>query len=553
MKYLLIIPIIIGLTYCTTSPSLNNNSSLTDISNSVDQDALALENIRMLIEDASLFSLHEALKQLEVESVGLTEQGEYYKFIAVSLLKLIFPYSEKTNIRVINPKSGMYTEIVNKAEEGAIIEIANEDVSFFTLVLSSTAALYTKSDAVMAKSLDILESIYSPDSMSFLPVYIRSFIFEKQNLFSDAFNGYIESLKIDSSSYVSEMGVIRILIRNGEFRKALSQLEKIQELYGQYSEIRYLHLDALIGNNELEKALILVSESLAANPDDILLTLKYADILQRQGQNSRALYMINSIESNVGESSASVRIRASILVNEKEYSQAIILLEKAVKKYSDDSEFRDLFGHLLLIAGKEGEGRVYLEDSLEINPDSLESLRLLTEEAIASKSWIRASEFVEKLLVKEIIDIYLRYAVIIYHNRDNNNIAVEYNLKIINEGQPLQEDYLSLINMLIEDGDSADAFDIVNRWIERSKSSSDRSYFYYLKSLVLNDPQAKLEILRKALFENLQNLDAIIAISDVYYILGEKRNSYRYLKQALILVPEDEPIKEKLRKLEKEL
>ena len=74
-----------------------------------------------------------------------------------------------------------------------------------------------------------------------------------------------------------------------------------------------------------------------------------------------------------------------------------------------------------------------------------------------------------------------------------------------------------------------------------------------MKSLVQINTLEKLDSLRQSLFENLQNLDAIIAIADAYYELGEKRKSYRYLKQALILVPDDELIRERLRKLEKEL
>jgi tetratricopeptide (TPR) repeat protein len=97
------------------------------------------------------------------------------------------------------------------------------------------------------------------------------------------------------------------------------------------------------------------------------------------------------------------------------------------------------------------------------------------------------------------------------------------------------------------------ALDILDKWIKISRSPVERSYFYYLRSLAQVDIREKLDSLRQSLFENLQNLDAIIAIADAYYNLGEKRKSYRYLKQALIMVPDDELIRERLRKLEKEL
>jgi len=544
---------LLGLTYCSTTPSPDNNLNQTDISNSIDQNVLYLENIRLLIEDSSLSSLREALTLLETESVGATEQGEYYKFVTVSLLKLVFPFAEESSIRVINPKSGMLTEIVKKAGEGEIIDIPNEEVSFFTLLLSSTAALYTDSEAVIDRSLDILDTIYLPDSKSYLPVYIRSFLFEKQNLFKYAFDGYLESLEIDSLSYPSEFGAIRILIRNEEYREAISHIENVRAKYGQSGEFINLFTDALIGNNNLDKALVLVSGALSLNPDDMNLTLKYADILQKQGKDSRALYMIKTIESSYGESLTSIRIRASILVKKENFTDALELLEKGMINYSDDPELRDLYGRILLLTGQDGEGRLYLEDSLELNPDSLGSLRLLTEEAILSKSWVRASSFVEKLIAKDDVDIYLRYAVEIYNNLDNYKKASEYNFRIINKGNPMHSDYYIAVRMFLEEGNYGAAADLADVWIKSSDNPADKSYFYYLKSLALKDPKVKLNILRQSLFENLQNLDAIIAISDAYYKMGEKRNSYRYLKQALILVPGDESVKEKLRKLEKEL
>lgn len=552
-KLILLIPVILGLTFCSTTRPSDNTINQADISNSIDHDVLILEEIRLLIEDGSLSSLRESLDLLEDKSIGGTEQGEYLKFVTGSFLKLVFPFSEESNIRVINPKSGVQSEIVKKAGEGEILDIPNEDVSFFTLLFSSTAALYTNSEAVIGRSLEILETIYSSDSRSWLPVFIRSFILEKQHLYNRALLGYLESLKLDPYSYPSEMGVIRMFLRNEEYREALIHIENIQDEYDQSIELSYMIIDALIGNDELKKALRIVSDLLVLNSDDMILTLKYADILQRQGQDSRALYMLGTIELITGESPVSIRIRVSILIKDGEYQKARELLEGKMTGFSDNTELRNLYGRVLLLTGDSDKGRVYLEDNLELNPGSLGSLRLLTEEAISSESWIRASEFVEKLLEKEATDTYLRYAVEIYRNLGSTKKAKDYNLRIINNGKPLHDDYYTYVDMFLVDDKASVVIDSVDKWIKDTDSPVDRSYFYYLKSLVTDDHQAKLDVLRQALFENLQNLEAIIAISDAYYQMGEKRNSYRYLKQALILVPGDELIKEKLRKLEKEL
>jgi tetratricopeptide (TPR) repeat protein len=552
IKLILLIFFIMGLTFCSTTLQ-NNNQDKTDISNSIDQDTIILEKVRLLIEDGSLTSLTQVITILETEKFGMTEQGEYQKFIAGSLLRLVFPISDRSNIRIISPKSGMLTQIVDKALEGKIIEIPNEDVNFFTLLLSSTAALYTESEAVMEKSLDILTTIYSVDSNSYLPIYIRSFLFENQNKYKQAFEGYLESLERDSFSYPSEFGIIRILINNGDYSKALSHLENVQNKYSQHKELKYLLVDALIGNKELDKALSIVSQALALDPDETVMTLKYADIMQQQGEDSRALYMLGTIETAVGESPESIRIRASILLKSGEYKQALLLIENAVKDFPDDSLIREIYGRILFLTGRDGEGREYLENSLKTNPDSLVSLQLLTEEAIGSGSWVRASEFIVKILEKSISDVFLRYAVEIYQNLGNIKKALEYNFIIINDGNPFYNDFHSAVNMLLREGNNKDAGSYIDDWISNSNNTKDKSYFYYLKSLVLTDNKDKLDVLRQSLFENLQNFDSILAIADAYYELGEKRSSYRYLKQALILEPENDYVKKKLRTLEKEL
>lgn len=552
IKLLLIVPVLIGFTYCSTTPS-EIDSTGRDISNSVDRDVAILETIRLMVEDGSLSSLGQAMILLENGSVGKTEQGEVLKFVATSLLQLVYPYYENLNTPVVSLKSGMLSEIVANVGEGDIIDIPNDEVNFFTLLLSSTASLFTNSDAVVNRSLEILDTIYSSESISFLPIYIKAYLLEQQELFREALDGYYKALELDDKSYPAKLGIIRILVKNGEYKKALSLMEELYGLYKHHIEITYIFVDILVGSNELERATFLVTNSLALNPNDMTMTLKYADILRMQGQITRSLHLLKVIESVMGRSKESVRVRGAILINGGDYKQASELLKDALNDYPDDQGLRALYGALLLITGNKGEGRAYMEGSLELNPYSLGSLRLLIEEAISLEEWTRAARFIEKLLVRDDSDIYLRYGIEIYQNLGNITKVLDYNSKIIDEGQPLLSDYTFYIDLLLRERKVKKSLEVAGTWIKKSSSPVERSHFYYLKSLAQLDTEEKLDSLHQALFENLQNLDAIIAISDLYYKLGEKRKSYRYLKQASILAEYDEPIRDRIRKLEKEL
>ena len=172
---------------------------------------------------------------------------------------------------------------------------------------------------------------------------------------------------------------------------------------------------------------------------------------------------------------------------------------------------------------------------------------------MSAEDWVRAAEFVEKVLEKDSSDPYLRYAVEIYQNLGNYSKVFNFSTRIIEEGQPLYSDYTAYINLLLREDNVKASLKIIDRWIGASSSPVEKSHFYYLKSIAQTDIAAKLDSLRQSLFENLQNLDAIIAIADAYYKLGEKRKSYRYLKQALIIAPDNDYIRVRLRKLEREL
>ena len=553
MKILLIIPIILGLTYCTSTQLPDGKTDSIDIENSIDTQALTLESIRLLVEDGSLSSLNEAINLIEDGNVRNTEKGSFYKIIILSLIKLVYPYSANAGITVNYPKNGILAELVEKAGKGEILDISKQKVDFFTLLLESTSALHTESEVVIIQSLDILDTIYNSDSNLFLPIFIKAYIKEKNKEYNEALKGYKKALEIDSFSYPAELGIIRILIRNSEFNLALKHINNIIKLYDKEPIVQYLYIDALIGNNQLIDAANIVSSYLVINPDNIELTLRYADILQREGKNSQASHLIQAIESISDNTPYSFFIKASIMFNNKNYSNAYSLLKVAVDEFPENIKLRNLYAKVLLVTGKTEAGREYLEDSFKINPSGLGSLRLLIEEAISSKDWNRAEGYIKKLLTNDNSDSSLRYAVLIYMNLKDNLKALVYNSKILERGHALHPDYLISTTLLIENGKRLKALKEIESWLEKSENSDDKSYFYYLRSLAQTNSQEKLDSLRQSLFENLQNLDAILAIADVYYNLNEKRSSYRYLKQALIISGNNKVIKEKLRKLEKEM
>ncbi|MEW5818388.1 MAG: tetratricopeptide repeat protein, partial [Spirochaetota bacterium] len=78
-----------------------------------------------------------------------------------------------------------------------------------------------------------------------------------------------------------------------------------------------------------------------------------------------------------------------------------------------------------------------------------------------------------------------------------------------------------------------------------------KSEVLYLAGLIQTNLNTKIEYLQSALFENLQNVEALIAISAAYENSGDFRKAYRYLKQAAALNPANENVNLKLKELDK--
>jgi Tfp pilus assembly protein PilF len=70
-----------------------------------------------------------------------------------------------------------------------------------------------------------------------------------------------------------------------------------------------------------------------------------------------------------------------------------------------------------------------------------------------------------------------------------------------------------------------------------------KSLYYYLRSRLHTNQDDALGDLRSSLFEDPRNLDAIIAMFEIYHNRREERRAVYYLKQALAIAPEHPVLK----------
>ena len=73
--------------------------------------------------------------------------------------------------------------------------------------------------------------------------------------------------------------------------------------------------------------------------------------------------------------------------------------------------------------------------------------------------------------------------------------------------------------------------------VAKTSTSSFRSTLYYLQAKLQANADAALAMLRSALIENGLNVDALVAMTEIYTSKGDYQRARFYLKQAMALAP----------------
>jgi hypothetical protein len=70
-----------------------------------------------------------------------------------------------------------------------------------------------------------------------------------------------------------------------------------------------------------------------------------------------------------------------------------------------------------------------------------------------------------------------------------------------------------------------------------------KSRYFYLRSRVRTNEDSIMNDLRSSLFEDPRNLNALIAMFEIYHHRRDERRAVYYLKQALALAPDNPQLK----------
>jgi tetratricopeptide (TPR) repeat protein len=125
----------------------------------------------------------------------------------------------------------------------------------------------------------------------------------------------------------------------------------------------------------------------------------------------------------------------------------------------------------------------------------------------------------------------------------NNAAALSHAREIYNRNNSDDEAVNSYVISLIDTGRTSEAARIIDQRLPSVPGGVRKSRYYYLRSRVRSDENAVLNDLRSALFEDPKNIEALMAMFEVYHRKKDSRRAVYYLKQALALAPDNPQLK----------
>lgn len=477
-----------------------------------------LTEARTLIEFGSPESILSAMDILQRSPAGNSRAGRELLFIAESMLAVVYPELGYTISVSIELPETIFPQLFKDVREGRFSPLIEDWDSFLKLTVASCAALRSSDKDVLILCGAAAGAAEGMEQRSVLPSYILGVVTRKQENYETALSMFLSALGIDGSCYPAKWEAARIYRKFAEHEQALPLLQSLVEQF----------------------------------PDTERYSFELAGCYLDLGVPESAEKVLEALDFDEQSDSFNeyIDLRAAAAAEKGEYLQAAEYLELLHNRMPGDLDILERYGMALLDAGQKDTAVSFLEKAVEKgteNPDVLRPLFLYYYDRGDYRS------------ARTVADNHFG----MFQDRKTLMMMLKMYLELRDFGQALlaaeklypaaaeDPEFLSLYaQALIEEELYGRSREILELALERAGSAQLRSRLHYLRSRITGDRQRRLQLLQEALFENMQNLEALTAISDEYAQIGDYKKAYRYMKQAAALAPENDAVIKRLEELE---
>jgi tetratricopeptide (TPR) repeat protein len=523
-------------------------------SSSENNDAIAaqpsgglVEEIRGLTESGRLSSMLQALELIRSRDISGNEFGRMMSGINTLLIKLVYPDSPARLPAIDLPQASNYTRIIREAERGNYTKAPADSDDFFEHILPFLAINGHTNSNIYPDVLRDLARAAELRPSSVLPPYFQGIIHERERRYNEAEAAYNRAHQISDECYPALTGIARIRRLLGNTAEAAELFYDLVVRFPDSKDIKRQLAITWYENREWSRALPAIDEILQSEPRDGELLLMRAHILIEQGQFSLANASLDTYASINSSNRNYLFYRARVQAEgNRNRESALNYLRSIIRNDGSDTQALIYAARLLMESQRPAdrdEGREFLQILRRIDGSSIEVLSLSLQDAVQRENWQEAQSYLNRILaarrtLQDLIDAYH-----IERGLGNNARALSFAREIYERDTANNDNAVIFISALIDNGRRDEASRLLEARLSSGGSSTIMSRLYFLRSRIQSNEEAALGDLRSSIFEDPRNLDALIAMFEIYHRRREERRAVYYLRQALAISPDNPRLK----------
>jgi Tfp pilus assembly protein PilF len=489
----------------------------------------------------------EALELIRSRGISGVEFGRLMSGVNTLLIRLVYPDSPAVLPAVDLPQTSNYTRIIREGERGVYVRPPAASDDFLEHVL----VFFAVNEQTTAETLsDIFRDMVKAGQLrpnSVLPPYFQGVIQERLGRPDQAEAAYRRAYEIYADFYPALMNIARMRRLSGNTAEALTLLSDLVIRFPNSAGIKRQLALTLLERGDLSRALSAVDELLFSAPRDIELLLIKARVLIEQGQYPQANAVLDTCASINANNRDYLFYRARVQAEgNRNRDAAVNYLRSILRVNANDAETLLYAARLLMESSRpadQDEGRALLARLQRISGSSAEVLSLSLQDAIRRESWQEAQTYLNLVLALRRTPADLVSAYQVERSLGNNARALTYARELYERNTASSEYAVIYISALIDGGRRADASQMIESRLASAGAGAVKAQLYYLRSRIQTNDEAALNDLRSAIFEDPRNLDALIAMFEIYHRQREERRAVYYLRQALAISPDNPRLK----------
>jgi len=467
--------------------------------------------------------------------------------IITVIVRLVYPDSKLALSNLDLPQTSVYNRIIREAERGEYVHPGENSTDFFEYILPFFAINNETNRELLAAALKNLSKASELKPNSVLPPYFSGLIYERLNRLTEAETAFKKAYSISGEFYPSLISLARLLALNGKRTEAAAMLSDLVIRYPDSLHIKRQLAVTYYESKDWTRAIPVIDDILQNDPRNGELLLIKAHILIEQGNFAQANAPLDVYASINSNNRQYLFLRARLQAEGNHNRDSAMNYLRSIFRTNPDDEEAVIYAAGLLSdsqrASDQEESRALLDRLRQMSGSSIAVLNLSLRDAVRRENWREAQGYLNKILAIRRTDQDLIDAYYIEHGLNNNARALTFARELY-EKDTSKNEYISVyISALIDNGRKEEASRLLESRLAAASAGADKSRYFFLRSRVQTNEEAALGDLRSSLFEDPRNLDALIAMFEIYHRRREERRAVHYLRQALAISPDNPRLK----------